>query len=169
MGLAAGASFSKKNPNHWLAGRVNIETLEFRPIPEEASRAIGLETGELDFVSILTPQDAERLKRNANVVISNLPSIRFNGVYMNNVKKPFDDVRVRQAVAHAIDKQAIIRTFLSGYGAAPADSILPTKVWGHKTQRPFDYNPQRARQLLVERQVTRTASPPPCGFRSAFM
>jgi ABC-type transport system substrate-binding protein len=146
----------EKNPNHWLARRLNIDVIEYRPVPDEGSRAIGLETGELDFVSILTPQDAERLKLKPNVAIHNMPNIRFNGVYMNVAKKPFDDARVRQAVSHAIDKRAIVQTFLAGYGAV-ADSILPTKVWGYKSQRAFDYNPARARQLLTE-----------AGYRNGF-
>ncbi|MBI4279238.1 MAG: ABC transporter substrate-binding protein, partial [Armatimonadetes bacterium] len=138
-----------KNPNHWLASRSNIDIIELRVVPEDSARAIGLETGEHDMTQIIAPQEADRLKANANLQVLNVPVWRINGIYFNTAKKPFDDVRVRQAVAHAMDKKAIVDTFLKGY-ALVADSPLPKGLWSYKSLKPFDYNPARAKQLLAQ-------------------
>lgn len=139
----------EKNPNHWAARQTNIDVVEFRFLPDDSGRAIALETGEIDFALPLPPQEADRLKRNNDVTIFNQPSLRWFGLYMNLAKKPFDDVRVRHAMAHAIDKDAIVKTAMAGY-AKVADSPLPPGVWGYKAFRQYEYNPQRARQLLTE-------------------
>jgi ABC-type transport system substrate-binding protein len=139
----------EKNPNHWLARRSNVDQIEFRFLPDDAGRAIALETGEIDFALPIPPQEAERLKRNAQISVLNLPSLRWFGLYPNLAKKPFSDVRVRHAITHAIDKDAIVRTAMAGYAKA-ADSPLPPGVWSYKSFKRFDHNPQRARQLLTE-------------------
>jgi ABC-type transport system substrate-binding protein len=139
----------EKNPDHWNARATNIDQIEFRFLPDDSGRAIALETGEIDFALPLTPQEAERLKRNNDITIYNARSLRWFGLYMNLMKKPFDDVRVRHAIAHAIDKDAIVRTTMAGY-AKVADSPLPPGVWGYKSFPQYAYNPQRARQLLTE-------------------
>jgi ABC-type transport system substrate-binding protein len=139
----------EKNPDHWAARATNIDQIEYRFLPDDSGRAIALETGEIDFALPLTPQEAERLKRNPDIIIHNARSLRWFGLYMNLMKKPFDDVRVRHAIAHAIDKDAIVRTTMAGY-AKVADSPLPPGVWGYKSFTPYAYNPQRARQLLAE-------------------
>lgn len=139
----------EKNPTHWLARQSNIDLIEFRFLPDEAARAIALETGEIDFALPLPPQEAERLKRNPELSIFNARSLRWFGLYMNLAKRPFNDVRVRQAIAHAIDKEAIVRTTMAGY-AKVADSPLPPGVWSYKSFKPYEFNQARARQLLAE-------------------
>ena len=140
----------RKNPAHWLAPQTNISEIEFRPIPDDATRAIGLETGELDFVTTISPQEARRLSANPNLRVYNLPRSRIQGLYPNVTKKPWSDVRVRQAMAYAIDKQAIVDTFLAGF-ARVADSPLPPGVFPYRSQTPrFDYDPERAKRLLAE-------------------
>jgi ABC-type transport system substrate-binding protein len=136
-----------RNPNHWLARGLRIDVIEFRVVPDDTSRAIGVETGELDFAIGLQPSDAKRLQATADVRVYNTPSLRVSGLMLNVAKKPFDDARVRQAIAHAIDKQAIVNTILGGY-ATLADAPISRHVWGYKAQRLFEYSPRRARELL---------------------
>ncbi|MGQ0568884.1 MAG: ABC transporter substrate-binding protein [Armatimonadota bacterium] len=139
-----------KNRAHWLADQSNVSEIEFRPIPDDATRAIGLETGELDFVTTISPQEARRLGSHPNLVAYNLPRARIQGLYPNVTKKPWSDVRVRQAMAYAIDKQAIVNTFLAGF-ARVADSPLPPGVFPYKAQaQRYNYDPERAKRLLAE-------------------
>ena len=140
----------QKNPAHWLASQSNITEIEFRPIPDDANRAIGLETGELDFVTVIAPQEAKRLASNPNLVVYNLPRARAQGLYPNLTKKPWSDLRVRQAMAYAIDNKAIVDTFLSGF-ARVADSPLAPGVFPYKPQATrYNYDPERAKKLLAE-------------------
>ncbi|MGQ0568304.1 MAG: ABC transporter substrate-binding protein [Armatimonadota bacterium] len=137
----------EKNSNHWLAPRLRIDVIEFRMVPDDTSRAIGMETGELDFAIGLQPEDGRRLAALSQMRVYNMPSLRVSGVMLNVAKKPFDDVRVRQAVSHAIDKQAIVNTILGGY-ATVADAPISKGVWGHKSQKLLEYNARRAKELL---------------------
>ncbi len=140
----------QKNPAHWLASQTNITEIEFRPIPDDATRAIGLETGELDFVTTIAPQEAKRLAGNPNLVVYNLPRARIQGLYPNLTKKPWSDLRVRQAMAYAIDNRAIVDTFLAGF-ARVADSPLAPGVFPYKPQATrYNYDPERAKKLLAE-------------------
>lgn len=140
----------RKNPAHWLASQTNVTEIEFRPIPDDAARAIGLETGELDFVTTIAPQEARRLAGKPNLVVYNLPRSRIQGLYPNVTKKPWSDVRVRQAMAHAIDNKAIVDTFLSGF-ARVADSPLAPGVFPYKPQAVrYNYDPERSKRLLAE-------------------
>lgn len=139
-----------KNRGHWQADESNISEIEFRPIPEDASLAIGLETGELDFAHSISPPEARRLMSNPNLTVYNLPRVRIQGLLVNATKKPFSDVRVRQAMAYAIDKKAIVDSLLAGF-ARIADSALPPRVWSYKSQTlKFNHDPERARRLLAE-------------------
>jgi peptide/nickel transport system substrate-binding protein len=63
--------------------------------------------------------------------------------------EPLDDVRVRQAIAHAIDREAIVDAFYQGLGIVAQDH-LPPSLFGHGMEWPFDYDPERARELLAE-------------------
>jgi ABC-type transport system substrate-binding protein len=140
----------QKNPAHWQAPAGNIEFIEIRAIPDDTARAVALETGEVDFVPVLPPNEAERLRRFPSLAAYNVRTNRIEGVYLNNAKKPFDDVRVRQAVAHSINREALVRTLWGARFAQVADSPLPPSIWGYKPQKPFEYNVARAKQLLTE-------------------
>jgi glutathione transport system substrate-binding protein len=70
-------------------------------------------------------------------------------VSMNVTKKPFDNVKVRQALNYAIDKEAIIKAVLRGYGK-PADSPLAPQVWGYSKVKTYPYDPAKAKALLAE-------------------
>jgi glutathione transport system substrate-binding protein len=109
-----------------------------------------LETGELDFVTTIAPHEAKRLGSNRNLAVYNLPRSRIQGLYPNMTKKPWSDVKERQAMAHAIDNKAIVDTFLAGF-ARVADSPLPPGVFPYKAQSTrYNYDPERAKRLLAE-------------------
>jgi ABC-type transport system substrate-binding protein len=139
----------QKNRSHWAADKSNIDIIEFRPIPEDASRAVGLESGEFHFVTSIAPQEARRLGSNSRLTVYNTPRVRIQGLYVNVNKRPFTDVRVRHAIAYAIDKQAIVNAFLAGFGRI-ANSPLPPGVWPYKAQPVYAYDPDRAKRLLAE-------------------
>jgi peptide/nickel transport system substrate-binding protein len=96
------------------------------------------------------PQEAARLARNPNLAVHTPPSARVIWIYLNTQWGPFKDKRVRQALYHAIDREAIVKNIFSGTA-----KILrsPGPVGSHGYVEKFDryaYNPDRARQLLKE-------------------
>ncbi len=69
---------------------------------------------------------------------------------MNMDKKPFDNLKVRQAFAHAINRERIVKNFYGGM-ATTAATMLPPSLWGHdSTLQPYPYDPEKAKALLKE-------------------
>lgn len=139
----------EKNPDHWLADASNVDVIEMQIIPDLSSRAIGLETGAIHFATRTSPAEAARLDALPNLVAYNVPLVRNLAINGNLTKEPFTDVRVRHAIAHAIDRELIIDAFMDGY-ARVADSVFTPGVWSYTPQPVFEYDPDRARELLAE-------------------
>ena len=106
-------------------GKAYLDGINWKYIQEAASRALAIENGELDALHGPAPQDIARLKSNGNLVVTQLgeESVWFMG--LNFERLEFGDVRVRQAVSHAIDRDAIVKKLVFGYGT-PAFGPLPT-------------------------------------------
>jgi peptide/nickel transport system substrate-binding protein len=106
-------------------GKAYLDGINWKYIQEAASRALAIENGELDALHGPAPQDIDRLKGNSNMVVTQLgeESVWFMGLNFDRLE--FSDVRVRQAVSHAIDRDAIVKKLVFGYGT-PAFGPLPT-------------------------------------------
>ena len=140
----------EKNHDHWLADESNVDFIEIRPIPEVAARAIGLETGELDFVEITDPSTANRLDQLPEFEAYKVPVVRNVSIYPNLLDERFQDERVRWAISHAIDREAIVNSLFPGGFATVADSVVTPGVWGYAPQEAVEYDPELARSLLAE-------------------
>lgn len=138
--------------DYW-AGTPSIRFIEYRTILDEASRIAALEAGEIDVIHAFSPLEAERLAGNPDIEVINPRSAGFIRLNMNTQRAPFDDVRVRHAIAHAIDREEIAQgVFL---GTAPvAHSLVPSEALGYTPEFDvYDYDPERARELLEEAGV----------------
>lgn len=139
-------------PDYTHAGAPYIETLVFRVIPESATQVSAFEAGE---VSVLTvpPTDVERFQQDSRFEL--LDFLRKGvGLFMEfNVQQaPFDDVKVRTAMNHAINKDVIVQVALRGLGI-PAYGVLPPSIWGYWEgieQYAPHYDPEKALALLNE-------------------
>lgn len=139
------------NPNYW-GGKPKVKTITFKPVPENSARSIMLETGEADVISPILPSDVERLKGNDKVNVFVSPSSRTLEFPLNTTKAPFNDVRVRQALNYAIDKETIVKKILFGYGKV-SEAALAEAVWGYSSAGAYPYDPAKAKQLLAEAGV----------------
>lgn len=138
--------------DYW-AGRPSVDRIEFRVIRDEASRIAALEAGEVDVIHAFSPLEFQRLEGNAALVVWNPPSAGFIRLNMNTQRPPFDDVRVRQAVAHAIDRNEL-SVGLFGGTAPIARSLVPSEAIGYTADFDvYDYDTDRARALLAEAGV----------------
>jgi len=156
----------RQNPDWWgvADGRFegNVTEVTYRPIKSDATRMAALVSGELDFVLDPPLQDIARLRKSAQVAIVEGPENRVIFLVMDqgseqlrfgNVrgKNPFRDARVRQALSHAIDTEAIRAQVMRGL-SAPTGSMVPSRMTSPATAepRPYPYDPARAKQLLAE-------------------
>jgi peptide/nickel transport system substrate-binding protein len=135
------------NTAYW-GPQAGVKTLTFRDIPEVASRVTALITGEIDLTYALPPDQLPTLARNASLRIQSTPSYRYYFVWMNIKHDPFTDARVRQAMILAIDQKTILNTLLKG-AAQQMTAPIPSTVFGYAPQRPYPYDPAKAKQLLA--------------------
>lgn len=139
--------------DQYWAGRPKIRKIIVRYVPDISARVAALETGGADVIHDFTPQDAERIKNNPNFVLINPPSAGFIRFNMNTQRPPFNDARVRHAMAYAIDREAIAREIFRGL-AKVSRSLVPANALGYvETYDVYRYSPEKARQLLQEAGV----------------
>ncbi|WP_102273692.1 glutathione ABC transporter substrate-binding protein GsiB [Cytobacillus massiliigabonensis] len=139
----------EKNPEYWQDGLPKVDGIKFKPVPENGTRVAMLQTGEADFIYPIPTEQAESLNGTDGIVVENRPSIVARYMSINTTKKPFDDVKVRQAINYAINKEAFIKVVYSGYGSE-MDSIIPEGLQFYSKQSPYTYDPEKAKALLKE-------------------
>ena len=142
-----------RNDKYWKPGWPKLNSVTFRSAPENGARIAMLQTGEAQFIYPVPPEMMKAIERNPNITIINTPSIYARYVAMNVTKKPFDDLRVRQALNYATDKAAFSRVVWSGY-EDPLDSPLPPQVAFYKRQGEWPHDPEKAKKMLAEAGVT---------------
>lgn len=136
----------RANPDYW-GGAPAIAEVAFRPVPENSTRVAELLTGAVDLIVNVPPDDLEAIETDATrAVISSGGRDVFIG--LRSDKPPFDDVRVRQAVNLAVDREAINEAILGGFGELYGSVVMPPN--NSPDVEPYPYDPERARQLLAE-------------------
>lgn len=136
--------------DYW-GGAPAVKRVIFRTIPEALNRTIGLETGEVDLAYDLGITDLESLADNASVTTLTSPSTTVWYVGMNVQKAPFDNEKVRQAVAYALDPQGYIDLVFSGEATPANYTMLPPSVDGYVSDcSDYSCNVEKAKELLAE-------------------
>lgn len=135
----------------YYKGAPAVKTLIFRTIPEALNRTIGLETGEVDLAYDLGITDLESLAGNDKVTTLTTPSNTVWYLGMNVQKAPLDNVKVRQAIAYALNPQDYIDIVFSGEATLAHNTMLPSGVEGFAPDTvTYDYNVETAKSLLAE-------------------
>lgn len=150
--------------DYYEAGKPGLDKLIIRFLPDATSAAIALETGSVDLISNVPASEIERLSRNPNLnllVAQRSYSPTFYHLEYNLTRPALKDVRVRRAIAHAIDRAFIARHIQAN--AEVADSPVPAELTAfHADGLPsYDFNVEKAKALLDEAGVL----PGPDGIR----
>lgn len=140
----------ERNPNYWEAGKPYLDKLVFKALKDDATRVTNVETGNVDLIMSVPQNQVERLEKNANVKLSGGPGTWYDYLGLNQAKAPFNNLKVRQALNLAINRDLIVRTVLFGKGTAIACGPIPPSHWAFATCREQVFNQARARQLLTE-------------------
>lgn len=140
-----------KNDAYWQEGLPYLDGVVFQAVPDINARAIQLEAGDVDMAMDLSIQDIERLRTNSELKIQEGVGSRQYYITINNQKAPLDDVRVRQALNYAVDKEGIIQAVFLGQYARLAEAVyLNPAVEGFVAAGSYAYDPDQARTLLEE-------------------
>ncbi|MCX7323354.1 MAG: ABC transporter substrate-binding protein [Hyphomicrobiales bacterium] len=148
-------------PQYWGPLDGDITEVVWTPIASDPTRVAALLSGELDIVIDVPAQDVARLQQNADLKIAKVDEFRtiFFGFdlksdklkYADTDRNPFKDVRVRQAINLAVDRDAVVRTVMRGLASPTTQILAPGNVgYDPALDRTVTTNRERARQLLAE-------------------
>ena len=139
-----------KNPNYWREDKGVSDAIVFKPIIEDSSRVIALQTGEVDVCINPPINELQFLQDDKNITVFEKPGSRLFYFAFNVSKKPWDNEKLRQAVACAIDRDAVLEVAVYGKGT-PQTTILNRGLWGfYDEMKGFPYDVNRAKQLMAE-------------------
>jgi peptide/nickel transport system substrate-binding protein len=139
-----------KHPDYFEKGLPKLDGVTLRIVPESAARMAALESDAVDIVWSMPYETVETLKNNPKVRIDSVSTPTWDGVILNNERPPFNDVRVRQALALTIDKAAIVELALFGQGEPTFSPIPPSHPYFNRSLK---FNPPdvaKAKRLLAE-------------------
>jgi peptide/nickel transport system substrate-binding protein len=138
----------ERNDNYW-GGTAKLARVRFAVVPDTTTRALELRKGSADLeINALTPDMESALEREPHLALMRGPGTRLAYMAFNLRDPILKDVRVRQAIACALDRGPQIR-FLLGGEARPADSVLPPESWAYDPRvAKYAYDPAKARRLL---------------------
>jgi peptide/nickel transport system substrate-binding protein len=145
----------KRNPDYW-GPKPKIDQIQFRMKVDDRTALLAVAKGELDAMYISDPDVAITASKNSDPNVKFIKSAYGQApftLWFNTRRPPLDDVRVRQALRYAIDSNAIAKNLFGGL-ADPIQSFLPPWMFGYSDEvTHFEYNPDKARQLLKDANV----------------
>jgi peptide/nickel transport system substrate-binding protein len=141
----------ERNPQSWQGDQGTVRKVRFAVVPDAITRALELRKGSADVATnSLLPDMLPILAKEKNLVVESVGGTQVQYVAFNTVDPILHDIRVRQAVACAIDRKLILKTLLMGR-ARPAVSLLPEEHWAWTGDvARYDYDPDRSQRLLEE-------------------
>jgi len=141
----------ERSPDYW-GDRALVDRVVFRVVPEEGARMIALQTGDADMVLFPSPAQLQALRRDPKYTVHETTGLRVVFAGLHAGLPPLDDVRVRQALLHAVDRKAILDNIMEG-SAGPARGVLAPGVFGYKDMqldRLYPFDRARAKALLAQ-------------------
>jgi peptide/nickel transport system substrate-binding protein len=139
----------EKNPDYY-EGKAKLDRIIIRPITNSNVRLNELKAGTVNLTLDLLPDSLESLRTDKNLQVVEQPSLHTWFLSMNSAEEPFNDVRVRQAMYYAIDRQSIVDNILLNTGVL-ANNLTPPGIQGYNEDVPtYEYNPDKAKELLTK-------------------
>ena len=136
-------------------GKPTIGKIVFRTVPDPEAQIAELLTGSLDWIWDVSKDKAEALQKMATVKVVNAPTMRVSYLQMDKVgntgkDSPFTKLKVRQAVAHAVDRATIARELVGGSSTVIHSACYPTQFGCTQDVAQYAYDPEKAKRLLAE-------------------
>ena len=138
----------QRNDQYW-GPKAKLAQVIIRPIADNSARVQALQTGEINAMDLLQPQDVPTVQNNSKLKVVNRPSFNVAYVGFNLSKPPTDNLQVRKAIAYGLDRQSVVNAFYAGR-AQLAIEFQPPQLfgWTPKVER-YTYNPDKAKQILT--------------------
>jgi peptide/nickel transport system substrate-binding protein len=137
------------NDSYW-GGRPQIDQAIIRVITDNAARFFELQAGNIDMMAFPNPDDVKVARGNPSLQVLLRPSLNVAYVDFNEYQQPFSDMRVRQALGEAINRQAIVDSLYGGTGITAREMLSPGMLGYNEDIQAIPYDPQHAKQLLAD-------------------
>ncbi|MDI2587134.1 ABC transporter substrate-binding protein [Psychrobacillus sp. NEAU-3TGS] len=140
----------EKFDGYWDEALPKLDKVIFRSIPDNSARLNDLLNGAIDLADGINPADGTTVEGDSSLQLFERPSMNVGYLGLTTTRPPFDNVKVRQALNYAIDKEAIVEAFFEGR-AEIAKNPLPSSISGFNDDiTGYEYNPEKAKELLAE-------------------
>ncbi|PZN08507.1 MAG: ABC transporter substrate-binding protein [Bacillota bacterium] len=135
--------------DEWWGGPPKTKRIVYRAIKDNSARLAELKAGTIDVMEDPNPSELGTVDPSRFEILYREPN-NVGYLALNNDKEPFHDVRVRQAIAHAINKQAIVEAFWGELGQVAKNPMPPTMMGYNEAVQDHEYNPDKAKELLAQ-------------------
>lgn len=140
-----------RNDNYWQQGWPKVDNIMFYPTPEDSTRVAALKSGQSDAIFPLPSDLLNTVKNDSKLAVQSDAGIYMFWIAMNNLRPALKDVRVRQALNYAINRDLWLKVGFAGMGETATSPIAPNvQFWQKQTTPAYDYNPKKAKELLKE-------------------
>ena len=143
----------KANPDYW-GGKPKVDDLVYAITADASARYAKMQAGECQVMAYPNPADLAAMGKDANITLMQQAGLNIGYMAMNASKPPFDKLEVRQAIAMAIDRDAILKEVYQGAGQK-AKNMIPPTMWSYNNDvKDVAYDPAKAKELLKAAGVT---------------
>ncbi|MBO1002255.1 ABC transporter substrate-binding protein [Pseudogracilibacillus auburnensis] len=140
----------EKNEDYWKEGLPKLDRLIFEVIPDNAARLIALRSGDIDIMDGLNPDDAAGVETDEDLTLYARDENNFGYVGFNVQNEPLDNELLRQAISHAIDREAIVDALYAGYGTVAKNPLPPSYLGYNDDVEGYQYDVEKAKEVLAE-------------------
>lgn len=137
-----------RNDDYW-GGKPKLDKIIVKTIKEDSARVMMLQSGDAHLAVRLPSEDIPRLEKDANLQLDSTETLRALYIGFNCGKKPFSDVRVRQAFNLATDRNSIVKNIYQGRALVASNIVAPLTT-GYFPMPPYPYDPEKAKKLLAD-------------------
>jgi len=150
-----------KNPNYWdTANAAHLDTIIFKAIADSANRLAALKAGSVDTIDFVDATQLADISSDTSLQLVTRPPLDIGKLAFNQTHKPFDDIKVRTAIALAVDKKALVDAFFQNGAGTVADSDIINNMPAYEPNAAVGtYDPQKAKDLLAS-----SSCPAPCAI-----
>ena len=139
----------ERNPDYWKNDRGHFDKIELLSIIDPAARTNGLISGELDAIDRVDLKTVSLLKRSKNIAVHQVEGLQHFSFPMHTNVAPFNDINVRLALKHALNREELVEKILQGYGSIGNDHpIASTQMYFNQDLSQTRYDPEKARSHL---------------------
>ena len=140
----------KKNPNYWQKGLPKADEIKIVTVPDDNTRIMQLQAGTIDIATFVPWNRMKELAADPKLTAVGYPSTETRYGVLNTTKAPFNNVKVRQALNYATDKDSMIKTILFGYGEKAVSFMPKSGSFWNDQLKGYPYDVEKAKALLKE-------------------